>query len=819
MANWTVLKAAIADVIKTNGNQEITGAVLQNTLNSIVSTIGENATFAGIATPSTNPGAPDGPIFYFATQAGTYTNFGSVVLNEGLNILLWNGTSWAVTKVMNIVQELGTSENTVMSQKAVTNIIGLDEYPTFSESTAYSAGDAVNYNGKLYQFTADHAAGAWIGSDAEETNIINITNWQIKLAGANDILNTFVKGSAADIFKNKKTFISGDGSIGNTQNANYYTTDYIPIDIAKNWVIKSTGYNSMYPTAVFYNEAFALLDTYFLKSEEHDLVITDDILSLYPETKYVIYASYDKDLTSISVENNINSLAENIATNADDIANLSKEVRQNTDNVTDLSGKVSSVEISTIGNLLYGAEVTQGYYLEGGTPMTSGGWSISPFIEVEANQEYIYKNIKISIGHDFFYDKDQNMISSISYVDIEENANDLHKYTTPENCKYVRLSFNTRTPNLTNNIYLVRSDGFDYALEGKKTIINANMRIDNIIGFTKNKMTHNLLDVHKIVRNTYLTGFNAVQANSSWSTTPIIRVKPNTKYALLNGDNCQIINPQHSFYGNKYFTQIGAIESDEDGTFTTPEDCAYVQLSIQNYSDKLVLQEVDDNGRYYYIPYGLESENQDILHSPFLGKKICVVGDSTTEGGQWMLDVAQNLGMWLYVNAIGSTTVAYNDSMGSETTSMCTDTRISAIPEDADIIVFAGGLNDWSAAGIPLGTLEGEHTHDTFYGAYQLMLDKAFARCPNARFVLAELTYRHQGTANTQGATMMDYRNAVRAIAEKYCYPILPMYKNAGINAVNYTQFARDEGDLVHRNDLGNRRLGRVATAAMLAMV
>nr|DAR43946.1 MAG TPA: Mastoparan peptide [Caudoviricetes sp.] len=32
MANWIKLKKAIADVIKTNGNEEITGAIMQQTL-------------------------------------------------------------------------------------------------------------------------------------------------------------------------------------------------------------------------------------------------------------------------------------------------------------------------------------------------------------------------------------------------------------------------------------------------------------------------------------------------------------------------------------------------------------------------------------------------------------------------------------------------------------------------------------------------------------------------------------------------------------------------------------------------------------------
>ena len=101
MANWKILKAAIANVIKTNGNQEITGQVLQNVLFNIVSSIGENATFAGIATPSTNPGTPDGPVFYLATQRGTYSNFGGATVEDKATILLYNDSTW-VKKVTEI---------------------------------------------------------------------------------------------------------------------------------------------------------------------------------------------------------------------------------------------------------------------------------------------------------------------------------------------------------------------------------------------------------------------------------------------------------------------------------------------------------------------------------------------------------------------------------------------------------------------------------------------------------------------------------------------------------------------------------------------
>lgn len=125
MANWTILKAAIANVIKTNGNQEITGAVLQNTLNSIVNAVGENATFANIATPSTNPGTPDGPVFYLATQSGTYSNFGGAIVENEAAILLYNGSTW-VKKATGIA--LTESVRSLVAKSAIIDPQTLSSY-------------------------------------------------------------------------------------------------------------------------------------------------------------------------------------------------------------------------------------------------------------------------------------------------------------------------------------------------------------------------------------------------------------------------------------------------------------------------------------------------------------------------------------------------------------------------------------------------------------------------------------------------------------------------------------------------------------------
>ena len=107
MANYATLKAAIDAVIKTNGHQEITGALLNNVLTAMVNSLGANYQFAGVAIPSTNPGTPEQNVFYIATQGGTYANFGGHVLSSGITFFLWDGT-WSTENY-----QISLSDNSV----------------------------------------------------------------------------------------------------------------------------------------------------------------------------------------------------------------------------------------------------------------------------------------------------------------------------------------------------------------------------------------------------------------------------------------------------------------------------------------------------------------------------------------------------------------------------------------------------------------------------------------------------------------------------------------------------------------------------------
>lgn len=43
----------------------------------------------------------------------------------------------------------------------------------FDVAVDYTTGQFVVYGDKLYKFTDDHNAGAWIGTDAQETNVVS----------------------------------------------------------------------------------------------------------------------------------------------------------------------------------------------------------------------------------------------------------------------------------------------------------------------------------------------------------------------------------------------------------------------------------------------------------------------------------------------------------------------------------------------------------------------------------------------------------------------------------------------------------------------
>lgn len=159
MAKWENLKNAVAAVVKTNGNKEITGANMQAVLNSIINAVGGNAGFAGIATPTTNPGGiPDGPTFYITTQGGTYSYFPTdgqgtpATIQDGVISVLYNQGNglWVVsTTPMSIADGSVTTgklaTGAVTGAKIADGAVGTDKIANGAVDTAKIAEHTIRW--------------------------------------------------------------------------------------------------------------------------------------------------------------------------------------------------------------------------------------------------------------------------------------------------------------------------------------------------------------------------------------------------------------------------------------------------------------------------------------------------------------------------------------------------------------------------------------------------------------------------------------------------------------------------------------------------
>lgn len=85
------------------------------------------ATYMGVASLDTVPAKVIGAkMYYFATVAGTYKNFGDLIVPQGINVLYSdNGSSWVNTTLLEVAQELGVSTKKVVSQKALNDALNL----------------------------------------------------------------------------------------------------------------------------------------------------------------------------------------------------------------------------------------------------------------------------------------------------------------------------------------------------------------------------------------------------------------------------------------------------------------------------------------------------------------------------------------------------------------------------------------------------------------------------------------------------------------------------------------------------------------------
>ena len=287
MANWTDLIAAIQAVIKQNGNQEITGTILQNVLTNLVSNVGADATYKGEATPATVPGTPDGNVFYMATKNGTYPNFNGYVVNNQLTVFTNKSGQW-------VGQSLGVMNDTFVM--------------AFINSITYTNLLSPNLDNFYLTNRLDGNGGTLI---------------------ANTGFTQIVTSKGISIIKGQTYVVSGSyypydstlpirGSI--TTGANFTGSRYAPT-----WTAVTGGYKFTAPVDGYLYVDFELNSSLTALKSNSQIAATDTVLPYITYGQYYIKATAIPELADIVAEMNaINARLDEIITSGKNMIDPAK---------------------------------------------------------------------------------------------------------------------------------------------------------------------------------------------------------------------------------------------------------------------------------------------------------------------------------------------------------------------------------------------------------------------------------------------------------------------------------------------------------------
>lgn len=188
----------------------------------------KGATYMGVAGLDTVPAKAIGAkMYYFATVAGTYKNFGGLVVPQGINVLYSeNGSSWVCSTLLEVAQELGVSTRMVVSQKVVNDALDLKANQSAVNDALAKKADKETVNIELGK-KFDKESVVQESGDSEELVMsqkavsAKLSDLSDKISGICITKNVSPSSSFLIVdnvkFNGKESYIRVDGDFGNVR--------------------------------------------------------------------------------------------------------------------------------------------------------------------------------------------------------------------------------------------------------------------------------------------------------------------------------------------------------------------------------------------------------------------------------------------------------------------------------------------------------------------------------------------------------------------------------------------------------------------------
>ena len=447
MADFTALKTAIQNAIKQNGNEEITGNLLQDVLLAIVTTLGEGninnlinsldaevtarqqavsaeaqarqladstlqggintvsaaitainnaigngCVYAGIATPSSTPAS--GKVFYLALTAGTYTNFNSLEVPQGINILKNNGSTWLLDSFLGIDDAPTPSSNKLVKSGGVFNDIMTNgsafDLSAYNNGTTYAdlsaALTALNALPAAYKkggmsmkfvLSSDNKYVQWrLMADAFTTDITQWTSVEEELQDVYDILYSYQKTLlTAEEYKNGY-YINLGGSIDGGGSMTNYRIALYEVTAGKRYKIVGREFGAICVAKSFTDSTLTTGLTNYLKHSQVSPFDVDSTITFYSSATILAVTENISmgavkvyELNESEYTNNIEELQNGVSANAEYIDDLDERVLKLENEVEDIDNAVFTYQET----LLNADDTKNGYYLNGAGVIDGGG--------------------------------------------------------------------------------------------------------------------------------------------------------------------------------------------------------------------------------------------------------------------------------------------------------------------------------------------------------------------------------------------------------------------------------------------------------------
>ena len=201
------------------------------------------------------------------------------------------------------------------------------------------------------------------------------------------------------------------------------------------------------------------------------------------------------------------------------------------------------------------------------------------------------------------------------------------------------------------------------------------------------------------------------------------------------------------------------------------------------------------------------------------GKRIAFLGDSITEGSGVMDKsnrydnrLLKMCGLAEVFNyGIGGTRLAHQSKVSAcPRVDLCFAGRAYNIDKRADVIVVFGGTNDYGHGDAPFGTYA-DDTPASFCGAVRFLMKLLRTEYPTAtvvflaparRFLDEGVSYQRAG--DLEAKPLIEYVDAIKAIAKDFDIPVLDLYRELGIDPNSQEVRKKYAPDGLHLNDVAH---------------